>query len=101
METMFIAAPKLMLKELSYQVTIKKEDENSSLNSVNILLGKKILVKIKEIDTKLGFTIENAENIALDFLSNRIKSYKLKSNQKTKKATKQEAAENIMKQFNL
>lgn len=98
---MLIAAPKILLKDLSYQVTIRKEGEMNFLNTVNILSAKKILLKIKEGDTKIDFKIENAEDIAMEFISRRIKSYKPKKKKPITKEAKHKAAENLMKQFNL
>jgi hypothetical protein len=101
MEEMYIALPQIMYSGLAYQVTIKRINETYILNSVNILLDDKILIKIKEQDTQISFEISNAKDIATDFMSRRIKSYKPKKNTVTKKEAKQRAAENLMKQFNL
>jgi hypothetical protein len=101
MENMLIAAPHIKLKELCYQITIRKENKECYLNTVNIISGRKILMKIKEDDTKLDFKIENAEDIAMEFICRRIKLYKPKKKTQSTKKAKQKAAENLMKQFKL
>ncbi|OYT15490.1 MAG: hypothetical protein B7C24_12780 [Bacteroidetes bacterium 4572_77] len=105
METTLIACPINAFSQLKYQMVLKHREDGIVLNSVNIMMGEKILKKIRKSETKKTFVIEKAESIALDYLVKNLVDNKKpktkKKNTKPTKAAKQKAASDLMKEFNL
>ena len=105
MNTILIACPVGSFGQLKYQVVLRQEKGKLKLNSVNILIGKDIIKKIRKEDTTKRFIASNYEKIAIDFLTKQIiednKPKTKKSSIKTNKAAKMKAANDLMKEFNL
>lgn len=106
MENILIACPITSLIKLRYQIVLRQEKGEIKLNSVNILIDHKIYKKIRKADTSKRFTVKNAENIAIDFITKNIsedvkKPNKKKRKTKPTKATKMKAASDLMNEFNL
>jgi len=105
MDTVLIACPIVSFGELKYQMVLRQEKGKLKLNSVNILVGKKIIKKIKKEDTTKRFIPSNYEKIAIDFLTKHIidkkKDKAKKDKVKTNKSAKKKAASDLMDTFNL
>jgi lysyl-tRNA synthetase class I len=98
-QVVLIASLKKDLNDFKYQVVLKTVEQEVFLNAVNIIFKDKIVKKIKKADTELDFEFKNAENIASDFISKRLKFFM--KNKKTKASSKAKAAKDLMKTFNL
>ncbi len=105
MNTTLIACPIGSFSELKYQMVLRQEKGKLRLNSVNIIIGKKIIKKIKKEDTIKRFIPSNYENIAIDYLTKHIVEEKdsktKKAKPKTSKSAKMKAANDLMNTFNL
>jgi len=100
MKEITIALIPKVYSDINIQLTLNQLDNNSYINSVNIIYKKKIIKKIKITGPRRKYTLENVESITSSFFNNLLMSSKA-SEQEVNKQAKKRASSNLMNEFNI
>ena len=101
-DNILIATNEKQYSLLKYQIVYRNENGIIKLNSVNIIMNKKTLMKIYKEDTNIDFKVSNAKKIVSNFLNNKLKVSKTSKRKVNNKAkAKKEAAADLKSMFNL